>query len=142
MSDSENLKVQDMLRGVADSGIVNIACVLTKLQDALDIEYDGSRTWGDDVRVCLREIADRIDRQSVVEVTTPAPAKDPFDEVAKLYPLSAGEVQFVLDHYIASGCTHVPIKPESETAAPSIYLNNCTIHVHGGADDQIVQPLD
>ena len=140
MSDSENLKVQDMLRGVADSGIVNIACVLTKLQDALDIKQDGGRTWGDDVRVCLREIADRIDRQSVVEVTTPAPAKDPFDEVAKLYPLGAEEVRFVLDSYVASGCHKVPTKPDP--AAPSIYLNNCTIHVHGGADDQIVQPLD
>lgn len=155
MSDSENKKVQDVLREVAEigeDGSIDDSWehTLATLRDAVEVKP--TPTWSGDLAACFREIANRIDRQSVVEVTAPAPTKDPFDEVAKLYPIDACEVKFVLDHYIASGCTHVPTmpkigpKPEPTEleclAAPSIYLTDCIIHVYGGADDQSVQPLD
>ena len=47
-----------------------------------------SITYGDDLRKCLIEIADRIDKQTVVEVTAP-PAK-PKNAVKLLFKISSG----------------------------------------------------
>ena len=117
MSDIENRKVQDILREAANQAYSNntSACVVVELRKRLGIEKDWSTfRYGPELQACLNEIANRIDRQSVVEVTAPAPAKDPFDEIANLYPLGACEVKFVLDSYVASGCHKVPPKPKPE----------------------------
>lgn len=148
MSDSENRKVQDVLREVADCGKAHIANVLSELQDALDIKQDDGRTWGEDARVCLFEIADRIDKQSVVEVKVPS---DPFARITELYPMTRAEAISAIEHWLAGrNVAPKPCQPEPQPepteleclAAPNIYLSNCIIHVYGGADDQSVQPLD
>lgn len=111
MSDSENRKVQDILREVADGfgTFSNICNAVSELRDALGVEETSS--WVCDLASCLREIADRIDRQSVVEVQVP-PQKTEYDGVTT--ELDALPMPAVID------------------------LHDCfvTIHVYGGADDQ------
>lgn len=146
MSDIENRKVQDILRDVAAGDYAgDIIAMLRKLRQSLQLI--GKFTYTDDFADSLNEIADRIDRQSVVEVTTPAPAKNPFDEIANLYPIGACEVKFVLDSYVASGCYKVPHKPEPdsdqlepadlEAMTPAIIdVHDCIIDIRiGGSDD-------
>ena len=73
MSASENRPVQDILREVAkdDKDVFNSACVLARLNRALGFTWDGQDVVSKVLRDCLAEVADRIDRQSVVEVTVP-----------------------------------------------------------------------
>lgn len=148
MSDIENRKVQDILREVADNfgTFSNICNAVSELRDELGAKV--TQTWCGDLADCLREIADRVDKQSVVEVTTPAPAKDPFGEIANLYPINAEEVKFVLDSYVASGCHKVPPKlgPSSDQLEPAelealpmpaiIDVHDCIIKIRiEGSDD-------
>lgn len=124
MSSSENMPVQDLLRKVADCDGANIAYVLSKLQDALDIKQDGGRTWGEDVRVCLREIADRIDAQTVVEVTAP-PAK-PKNAVKVVQTIKCGD----FDMFMFS-CYHTTF-----SAVMPKYCPFCGRPIEGEASDE------
>lgn len=109
MSDIENKKVQDILREVVRDEnqitCINSGTLIRHICQALGISPDGI-TYGDDLRKCLIEIADRIDRQSVVEVQVPHKPKPE------------------------------PDSDQPDPAAPNIYLNDCIIHVYGSDDDQ------
>ena len=114
MSDSENRKVQDILREVANQAYSSdtSACVVAELRKRLGIEKDWSTfRYGPELRACLNEIANRIDRQSVVEVKVP-PQKTDHDGVTT--ELEALPMPAVID------------------------VHDCIIeiHVYGGADDQ------
>ena len=114
MSDSENKKVQDMLREVADAKYeygIDTDAIIARLCDALGINFYG---YGPAALRVMREIADRIDKQSVVEVQVPPKPK--------LEPNS-----------------DQPEPAELEAMTPAIIdVHDCfvTIHVYGGDDDQ------
>ena len=75
MSDIENKKVQDILREVAEINYklgVDSDMVISDLCTALGINFYGN---GPALQRALNEIADRIDRQSVVEVKVPPRAE-------------------------------------------------------------------
>ena len=70
MSESENKKVQDILREVAAGDYAgDIIAMLRKLRQSLQLI--GKFTYTDDFADSLNEIARRIDQQSVVEVQVP-----------------------------------------------------------------------
>ena len=77
MSDSENKKVQDILREVAaDDNRTIPADVIDLLAQKLGIfETMDTPSYSRRMRICLSEIADRIDKQSVVEVQVPPRAE-------------------------------------------------------------------
>lgn len=114
MSDIENRKVQDILREVAEigeDGSIDDSWehTLATLRDAVEVKP--TPTWSGDLAACFREIADRIDRQSVVEVQVP-PQKTDYDGATT--ELEALPMPAVID------------------------VHDCIIEVHvcGGADDQ------
>ena len=136
MSDIENKKVQDILSEVAALNVKGYDDVMKYLLGKLGLPYIKSTTFGEDLRTCLNEIANRIDRQSVVEVTTPA--KDPYDEIAKLYSMSAEEIKYVLSRYVLSGCKRMPedVPAELEAMTPAIIdVHDCIIDIRIEASD-------
>ena len=78
MSDIENRKIQDVLREVADNAESQSAyAVVQRLCREVGVIEDDESSYCEDLRDCLREIADRVDRQGVVEVRVPgAPVAD------------------------------------------------------------------
>lgn len=75
MSDIENRKIQDILRAVADAKYeygIDTDAIIARLCDALGINFYG---YGPAALRVMREIADRIDKQSVVEVQVPPRAE-------------------------------------------------------------------
>lgn len=72
MSDIENRKIQDVLREVADNAESQSAyAVVQRLCREVGVIEDDESSYCEDLRDCLREIADRVDRHGVVEVRVP-----------------------------------------------------------------------
>lgn len=110
MSDIENRKVQDVLREVAEINYklgVDSDTIIGDLCTALGINFYGN---GPALQRALNEIADRIDRQSVVEVKVPPKLEPSSDRL-------------------------VPAELEAMTPA-IIDVHDCIIdvHIHGGID--------
>lgn len=111
MSESENKKVQDILREVAAGDYAgDIIAMLRKLRQSLQLI--GKFTYTDDFADSLNEIARRIDQQSVVEVQVPSKPEPDSDQPE-------------------------PAELEAMTTA-IIDVHDCIIdvHIHGGIDDQ------
>ena len=111
MSDIENKKVQDILREVADISYrlgIDSDMIISDLCTALGITFYGT---GPALQRALREIAGRIDRQSVVEVQVPPQKTDHDGATTELEALPMPAVIDVHDCIIE-------------------------VHVYGSADDQ------
>ena len=92
MSESENKKVQDILREVAAGDYAgDIIAMLRKLRQSLQLI--GKFTYTDDFADSLNEIARRIDQQSVVEVQVPSKPEPDSDQLEPSKPNKIGTMK-------------------------------------------------
>lgn len=153
MSDIENRKVQDILREVAAGDYAgDIIAMLRKLRQSLQLI--GKFTYTDDFADSLNEIADRIDRQSVVEVQVPPKPEPDSDQPEPSKPSKIGtmkigvevdttQVDEAIEKIRELGgmmTNHNGVTTELDALPMPAIINvhDCIIdvHIHGGIDDQ------
>ena len=153
MSESENKKVQDILREVAAGDYAgDIIAMLRKLRQSLQLI--GKFTYTDDFADSLNEIARRIDQQSVVEVQVPSKPEPDSDQLEPSKPNKIGTMKIGVEvdttqvdeaiekiRELGGMMTDrdgVTTELDALPMPAIIDVHDCIIevHVYGGIDDQ------